>query len=307
MENEMSRTNTNGFRNFASRSERFFRYAGFPLLLGIIIVALIPGLPAVGYLGLVMVVLIGSWLERKVPYESERRAEPHAFRQNTIYNIITLLVGPSLGVMMSWIFSRIDLPGANLSFLDPEAQLAAALVASGFLPYLLHRLSHEKDGFLWRAHSIHHAPRSVYWFNALRLHPLNTAWNTAAGLLPLLVLGFSPNIVFAAGLLNNFMSIVNHLNADLRLGPMNLIFNSGELHRWHHNRDLGIANHNYSSGLLIFWDLLLDTYLLPERKQKNMEVGLSEESDYPMDSVAEQLMHPFRSWATCCRSPGLTA
>ncbi|MEQ8350738.1 MAG: sterol desaturase family protein [Leptospiraceae bacterium] len=286
---------------------KILKYSGFPVLLGSVALALSQDSPVLAYVALAVVVAIGWLFERTIPYEMERRIEPGALIQDTTFSIVTLLVGPALGVFLSWTLSRIDLAVTDLTALTWLLQLPLALIVSGFLPYVLHRLAHEKDGILWRAHSIHHAPRSVYWLNALRLHPLNTAWNTTAGLIPLLLLGFDPGIIFMTGVLNNFMSIANHFNADLRLGPLNLIFNSGQLHRWHHNRDLSIANHNYSSGLLIFWDLMFGTYLMPERKQTNSEVGLMNESSYPMTSIKEQLIFPFRGFGTCCPGPGLAA
>ncbi len=306
MENQKLEINVCQGRPVESLQKKSLRYIGFPVLLGVIATALGYDAALLAYPGLLAVVMVGWLLERIIPYETDRWIEPGALKLNTAFNIATLLVGPALGVLISWTISRIEIPGVNISSWSFVLQLPLALVVSGLLPYFLHRLAHENDGFLWRAHSIHHAPRSVYWFNALRLHPVNTAWNTASGLIPLLILGFDPEIVFMTGVLNNFMSIVNHLNADLKLGPLNLIFNSGQLHRWHHNRNLDFANHKFSNGLLIFWDLVLGTYRLPRRRQESSEVGLSDETDFPLDSVKEQLLYPFRR-ADCCENPGLAA
>jgi sterol desaturase/sphingolipid hydroxylase (fatty acid hydroxylase superfamily) len=172
------------------------------------------------------------------------------------------------------------------------------MILSGFLPYWVHRLSHEHDNFLWRVHSVHHSPERLYWLNALRLHPLNVFWNVYLSLFPLQFLGFGEEVIVTVGILNNIVNIYNHANINFKLGWLNWVFNMSELHRWHHSKAIEEANHNYSAGSLIFWDLVFGTYLHPEQQLLPKHVGLSTDSNYPTRSFYKLLLYPF------CRCAG---
>ena len=57
--------------------------------------------------------------------------------------------------------------------------------------YLIHRASHGWP-WLWRFHLAHHQPARLTALNALRLHPVNLAYNAAIDTLPLVLLGVAP-------------------------------------------------------------------------------------------------------------------
>ena len=272
---------------------------GFAMLLLVQCLGLMLG-PGFAYAAMAVVVLAGIAMEKRIPY-SDNTPSSEDRRLDTLFSLLTLLVAPVAGVGIPLLISSLPTPNAAMITWPATYQFLPALLLSGLLPYWLHRISHESSDFLWRVHSVHHAPHNVYWLNALRLHPINTLYNSAAGLLPLLLLGFDSEVIFAVGILNSFMSIVNHFNVDFRLGWLNWVFNSGELHRWHHSRAPEFGNSNYSGGLLIFWDLVAGTFRLPQARLRETDIGMFDESEYPLASFRGQLMHPFRFWRNCCR------
>lgn len=278
------------------RARKWIQISAFPLAASALTVVLFgfPGKVVPAYAALVGLVLFGILLERIIPYHTRWNDPQGDLRVDAAHAFGAVIIGPLSGAFGTWAVLLLQpvLPHVVHPLDWPlEIQVTAALVVSGFLPYWLHRLAHETDGVLWRAHAVHHSAERVYWLNSLRLHPLNIIWNSS-GLLTALVLGFSADAVFIAGVLNNFVSIYNHLNADLRLGPLNLLFNMNELHRWHHSRTPAEGNANYSGGALNIWDTIFGTRLLPGHPLPPDAVGLFDSASYPSRSYARQLLFP---------------
>lgn len=280
----------------ADHSRFFVRYIGFPAALVLLtcVLLLAPGVESV-YGALVALVGAGILFERILPYHAAWNEPRGDVGHDLLHALTTVLVAPAVAVLLT---KGVLLLGKFLPPLDLGARglplfvaLPFVLATGSLLPYWLHRWSHEGDGILWRAHAVHHTPERVYWLNSLRLHPLNVAWNGTGLLVPLL-LGFGPEVIFMAGILNNFVSIYNHLNVDFRLGPLNWIFNMNELHRWHHSRILSEANANYSSGALVFWDVVFGTRSLPGRVLGESGVGLSV-TQQERTPYVRQLLQPF--------------
>lgn len=152
-------------------------------------------------------------------------------------------------------------------------QLLVVLLAADLAKYWVHRLSHEK-AWLWPFHAVHHAPERIYVLNGLRVHPVNLLWYFAFDVTLPLALGVEPEVMAMAGVLRGAVSVLQHANLALRLGPLNWIFSTPELHRWHHSRDLREGNTNYGSTF-IFWDLLFGTYYLPADRRDPQQLGVS--------------------------------
>jgi sterol desaturase/sphingolipid hydroxylase (fatty acid hydroxylase superfamily) len=187
-------------------------------------------------------------------------------------------------------------------------QVGLALLVSDLGLYLFHRASHASDGLLWRIHSVHHSAERMYWLNGGRFHPANVFFNVALKASPLALLGATAEAILVAGLVSGIQSFVSHANLDLHAGPLNQVFSTPEVHRWHHARDLRDANANYG-GTLMVWDLLFGTWSLPARRLGTSAVGLQDAGTYPTRLNA-QLLYPLParrsgascgwSWIRCC-------
>lgn len=153
------------------------------------------------------------------------------------------------------------------------AQLALALLMGEFFFYWIHRLGHETSLF-WKFHEFHHTPRRVYWMNAARFHPIDLIANFTFYFLPMAILG-APTEVFALVFcMNAATGLLEHANIDFDAGWLNRIFNTAQLHRWHHSVDVRISQTNYGKVLSV-WDQVFGTYHLPEVGQVG-EVGVHE-------------------------------
>jgi sterol desaturase/sphingolipid hydroxylase (fatty acid hydroxylase superfamily) len=93
-------------------------------------------------------------------------------------------------------------------------------------------------------------------FRQSLMYPLAGMW---LFWLPLVVIGFDPNWVVFAVLLNLGLQFFVHTQAIKSLGPLELIFNTPSHHRVHHGRNPQYIDKNYA-GVLIIWDKMFGTF-----------------------------------------------
>ncbi|HEV8096260.1 MAG TPA: sterol desaturase family protein [Burkholderiales bacterium] len=174
----------------------------------------------------------------------------------------------------------------------------AALLAVDLVNYWQHRWSHELKGrlgqFLWSTHVAHHLPQQVYVFMHVAAHPLNAFLVRGfVNLLPLYLLGASPETVMLASTVVALQGVVSHCNLDLRAGWLNYVFVGTELHRYHHSADLS-ESMNYAATLS-FIDIAFGTfYYRPGRVPRRL--GVSNPDAYPDSNDFWKVMQlPFRT------------
>lgn len=170
------------------------------------------------------------------------------------------------------------------------AQLALALVLAEFVEYWAHRAMHEVD-WLWRFHAVHHSAPRLYFLNAVRFHPIDLAIVGTGKLIPLALLGASPEVMALVTLFAGVHGAFQHSNLKLRLGPLNWIFSMAELHRWHHSPITAESNRNYG-GNLILWDIVFGTRWLPSDREPPEEIGMETLPNFPQ-GYFRQIASPF--------------
>jgi sterol desaturase/sphingolipid hydroxylase (fatty acid hydroxylase superfamily) len=162
-------------------------------------------------------------------------------------------------------------------------------VVEGFA-YWPHRWLHEVP-WLWRLHATHHSPERLYWLNATRAHPLEHVFRSCFNMLPLAFAGASAELLALQSITDAVVGLFQHANVDIRLGPLNYVFSAAPVHRWHHSRLRGEADHNYGDNF-IFWDLVFGTYYRP-REREVEALGITGLAAFPPGYLA-QLAAPFR-------------
>jgi sterol desaturase/sphingolipid hydroxylase (fatty acid hydroxylase superfamily) len=153
------------------------------------------------------------------------------------------------------------------------AQVSLAVVASEFMLYWAHRTAHEHK-FLWRFHAIHHSVTKLWVVNTGRFHFMDSLYKIVLGLIPLLLLGAPMEMIKWVAVVTAFIGVMTHCNVEMRFGPLSWIFNTPELHRWHHSKDLREGDKNYGENVVI-WDILLGTYFR-EHRRPPVEIGIKE-------------------------------
>ncbi len=93
------------------------------------------------------------------------------------------------------------------------------------------------------------------------------------------------------------VSAVQHANAALHPGPLNYLFSTNELHRWHHDSRPGRSYVNYGAVLCVWdWDWVFGTFYL-NHAERPARAGLEASSANAADTQScwAQLVAPFRS------------
>jgi len=191
---------------------------------------------------------------------------------------------------------------AALSYVTPQdytdwvtalpfgVKLVAGLLIAEIGAYWGHRLSH-KIAFLWRFHSIHHAPEHLDWLVNTRAHPVDVVFTRLCGLVPLYALALaqptgSGSVVAAwISVIGTFWAFFIHANMRWRLGPLEWLISTPAFHHWHHTND-EYRDHNYAA-LLPVVDRLFGTHHLPNHWPPVYGVD-----EPPSEGFVGQLLHP---------------
>jgi sterol desaturase/sphingolipid hydroxylase (fatty acid hydroxylase superfamily) len=190
-------------------------------------------------------------------------------------------------------------PGRALAQVPLLPGVIVSLLVTDFLWYWAHRLSHQARGrggrWLWRVHVAHHLPRQVYVLMHAIGHPLNTLLVRAILTVPPFLLGFSPEVVFTAGVVTGLQGLVSHFNVDSRVGWLNHLLMGTELHRYHHSADPAEAG-NFGA-VVTLWDRLFGTFVY-RPGQVPRALGVETPARYPGDTqLVSILAWPFKPGA----------
>ncbi len=212
---------------------------------------------------------------------------------------IRALVLAVLAALALAIYGRIEkaeiLAGYGpLSRLPVGTQACLMLVLADFVGYWSHRMFHRPR--LWPFHAIHHAPTTLDWLSAARVHPVNELAGRLAIVMALLPLGFKPQTLAWTGPIFSLYALFLHANLDWDYGPFRAVLASPRFHRWHHTSEAEGRDKNFA-GLFPLWDKLFGTYYMPSGKVPRQ---FGTDTPVPRGLIA-QLAFPFRRAAK--RSP----
>jgi sterol desaturase/sphingolipid hydroxylase (fatty acid hydroxylase superfamily) len=259
------------------------------------------GLPAMplqfgGFLAALAIVALA---ERLMPQDAGHGAAAIDWKVDALsFGAVMTIVNPvlelGLPLLAAGLLAAAALPPAADWFPTHwplPAKVTLAAVIAEFGQYWLHRLAHEWPP-LWRFHASHHSSERLYWLNGFRVHPANVVWHHLAGVFVLKLIGADVETLALCLTMAGVVSAFQHANLRLVFGPLNWIFSTNDLHRWHHADRPDEANRNYG-GMLSIWDLVFGTYLhRPGRQPERYGLFPGNES-YPRDNWWAQLAVPF--------------
>lgn len=169
-------------------------------------------------------------------------------------------------------------------------QVILGLVVAEFMLYWAHRLGHEVP-FFWRFHAVHHSVTKLWFVNTGRFHFLDSLKAILMGILPLVILGAPIEIIQWMSAITAFIGMLTHCNVDMTFGPLSYIFNTPELHRWHHSKILREGNRNYGENLML-WDQIFGTFTNLKDRRPPADIGMK---DYMPPKFWQQLLWPLLS------------
>jgi len=249
-----------------------------------------------------LAILFGVWLiaafvfhqlEQRIPGRNVlahyRTGLPH--RRGYITDVIWAIInGPGLSGLEKALFAAIvahlpTLQGwAGLDGWPWWAQFALFFVANDCMRYWLHRAYHELD-FLWRIHRVHHTVTEMDAMSVFRLHTLEAICKNGLIFLPFRLCGIDGSVMVAYTCLDIIKGYWHHANLRTHIGPLNYLFNSPELHWWHHAVDSRGQMSNFGS-ILSIWDWLFRTGYWPKGRWPQ-QIGVAGMENFPTDFVGQ--------------------
>ncbi len=173
--------------------------------------------------------------------------------------------------------------------LPAPVQLILILLICEYSHYWYHRISHQKYS-LWKYHMIHHGAPRVYSVNSARFHVFDIVFNMLAYLAPLSLFGVGNEVFYAFLAINSITGLLEHANIRFEASALNYVFNTAQLHRWHHS-EVGAESRTNFGKVLCVWDLVHGTHFFPKGRSV-ADVGLGKNRKIPVSFIA-QTKYPF--------------
>lgn len=208
------------------------------------------------------------------------------------YAALSDVVVLGFNTLLGRAFGIHNLVAINVASLPPWVQLLILFVVRDFIQWNVHRLLHWSP-WLWKFHQVHHSVRQMGFAAHLRYHFMETIVYRSIEYLPLAMIGFGIQDFILVHLFTLTIGHLNHANLYLPLGPLQYVFNSPQMHIWHHAKDLppGSKGINYALTLSI-WDYLFHTVWMP-KSGRDIQLGFTGVDEYP-HGFFSQLVKPFK-------------
>ncbi len=127
---------------------------------------------------------------------------------------------------------------------------------------------------------MHHSSKGLHWFNAGKTHPVELAIDVFVEGVVTGRLGMSRDQLTIHQAIRFMYGALEHANIDLRSGPLDHVFSTPDLHRWHHSTVYGEGDSNYGVVTSV-WDKLFGTWFRPDDRVGPDELGVGRMPDFP--------------------------
>lgn len=208
------------------------------------------------------------------------------FISHMLVQFILIFITASSSLLIGWAVSS-DFQ-ARVQALPLLVQFFLAVLLADLGQYWLHRLYHQVP-WLWRIHAVHHSSTAMDWLAGSRIHLFEILLTRTGVLLPLLLMGFSPQAMNAYVILVGIQAVLAHANVRIDGGWLNYLLVLPRYHHWHHARHPDYIYKNYAIHLPLV-DMLFGTFKLPPREWpsrygvfgKPLPEGIVQQHLYPL-------------------------
>lgn len=204
---------------------------------------------------------------------------------NAVSQVVCNLFNDSLAT-----FGIENLVAFQVNSWSVPAQLFALFIIRDFIQWNIHRLLHRVPK-LWEFHKVHHSVQEMGFAAHLRFHWMERIVYSTLEYIPLAMIGFGIDDFFIVHIFTLTIGHLNHANIYLPLGPLKYIFNSPQMHIWHHAEALP-ENHKYGVNYaltLSIWDYMFGTAHIPHNG-RDIKLGFPDVEKFPTTFV-EQAKH----------------
>ncbi len=122
----------------------------------------------------------------------------------------------------------------------------------------------------------------------LRFHWMESIIYKSITYFPLLVIGFETEYLFYMYMISISWEQFNHANIIIPMGVLKYVFNSPQMHIWHHVKELPKGRElGFNFGLtLSIWDYIFKTNYEPY-SGRDIEIGFEGDEHYPKTFVKQ--------------------
>jgi ornithine lipid hydroxylase len=221
-----------------------------------------------------LVLFIGIFvLERLIPYHKSWNRYDRQGWNDFLYNITfpvaqigaTLLV---LHVAAQDQSANTDMFGLGMPVF---LQFVVLILLVDLIWYVYHRTFHTFP-MLWKFHSLHHNSNQLHVLNNARIHPVEVFVLFLVIMVMVEFVNVPPAVLSWYFAFQLTVGLLTHSNVALRSGWLSWIFNTPELHHWHHSRLRTEHDNNYGS-VSMAWDHLFGTYFNPKGRRASEDIG----------------------------------
>lgn len=179
------------------------------------------------------------------------------------------------------LFGIRNLVAIEIASLPKWAQLFTLFIVRDFVQWNTHRLLHRVPA-LWNFHKVHHSVKEMGFAAHLRYHWMETVVYRFIEYLPLAMIGFGISDFFIVHIFTLTVGHFNHSNLNLNIGWLKYIFNSPQMHIWHHAKALPESHPNgINFGItLSLWDYLFGTAVIPH-DGRDIPLGFEGDENFP--------------------------
>jgi sterol desaturase/sphingolipid hydroxylase (fatty acid hydroxylase superfamily) len=167
-------------------------------------------------------------------------------------------------------------------------QFAIIWLINSLCFYLHHRLMHTK--YFWHLHKIHHSSTDMNIINGFRNHPIDASTATIFYLIPSILLGAEPIVVYLFLFTDGFYQSITHSHVKWKSRFWCWLFVSPQGHHFHHSKDP--LQNTKMLGTLAIWDKIFGTWV---DNVTEVEIGVTDKS-FNSDSPYNEMIDTFYTW-----------
>jgi len=206
---------------------------------------------------------------------------------NAVSNVGVAMFSDFLGL-----FGITNLVALNVATWPLWGKFLLMFLLRDFIQWNVHRLLH-KIPWMWEFHKVHHSVEEMGFAAHLRYHWMETVIYRFFEFLPLTLIGFGLTDFFWLHIFTVTIGHFNHANVYLPVGPLKYIFNTPQMHLWHHVETLPEGHPdgiNYGISLSL-WDYIFGTAVFP-KAESHLKLGFSNLNAFPK-TLWGQLRYPW--------------
>ncbi|MCC6413317.1 MAG: sterol desaturase family protein [Saprospiraceae bacterium] len=208
------------------------------------------------------------------------------------YNAVSDVFVTGFNDFLASVFGVRNLVAINIAASPVWVKFLIMFLLRDFIQWNVHRMLHRVP-WLWKFHEVHHSVREMGYAAHLRFHFMETIVYRTVEYLPLAMIGFGLQDFLLMHLFALSIGHLNHANIYLPLGPLQYIFNSPQMHIWHHSKELPKGSYGVNYGIsLSIWDYLFGTVWMP-KNGRDIPLGFDGVDEYP-HGFWQQMVKPFR-------------